>query len=98
MTISFTCHKIYQNIYCSPDLLNSVHEFNKFDNCLNYAYSWLINYSKLSKSDKVIIGVSTDKQLCTNMDIIKENTVIDTEILNKLNNLYNKDLSPTYYY
>lgn len=94
----FKNNQIYQNIYCSPNILNSVIEFNNFNNCIDIAYSWLINYSKLNKKDRIIIGVSTDEQLINNIDTIKKKYNIDNQLLYKLNNLYNKNYSPNYYY
>jgi len=94
----FKNNEIYQNIFWKKEILKNLNEFNKLENKIEYSYLWLKNYSKLRNNDKIILGVSTIDQLKYNLNVINENKIIDENTLSILNNIYDIDVSPNYYY
>jgi aflatoxin B1 aldehyde reductase len=94
----FKDNQIYQNIFWKPEIIDSLSDFYKMDKNLEYALLWLRDHSKLRSKDKIILGVSTLEQLGTNMKILESNIQIEQTKLDILNNIYNKDFSPNYYY
>ena len=94
----FKNNEIYQNIFWKKEILESLKEFNKLENKIEYSYLWLKNYSKLRENDKIILGVSTIDQLKYNLNVINENKIINENTLSILNKIYNINISPNYYY
>lgn len=94
----FKNNEIYQNIFWSKEILESLNDFNKLLNKIEYSYLWLKNYSKLRQNDKIILGVSTIDQLDSNLDIFNKEIIINNNILSILNKIYNPNISPNYYY
>jgi len=89
---------IYQNIFWKKEILNKLTDFNNINNYdhTHLAYNWLRNHSKLRPNDKIIMGVSTIEQLEHNLQF--NNFDIDINTLNILNNIYDKNIAPNYYY
>ena len=94
----FKNNDIYQNIFWKNEILENLKEFNKLSNKIEYSYLWLKKYSKLRENDKIIMGVSTLDQLKYNVNAINENKIINNDILNILNNIYDPKYSPNYFY
>lgn len=94
----FKNNEIYQNIFWKKEILESLKEFNKLENKIEYSYLWLKNYSKLRENDKIILGVSTIDQLKYNLNVINKNKIINDDTLSILNKIYNINISPNYYY
>jgi len=97
----FNGNSIYQNIFWKDDILKEL-DNNLFtlNNPIEKSYHWLIKYSKLRRTDKIIIGVSTLEQLNNNINILNKNIIFNQSVINKLNNIYNniEQYSPNYYY
>jgi aflatoxin B1 aldehyde reductase len=96
----FKNNKIYQNIFLKENILDSLDDFFKLNNPIERSFQWLLKYSKLRPNDKVILGVSTIEQLDNNLKSIHKNILYNTDIINKLNNIYSKieNNAPNYYY
>jgi len=101
----FKNNEIYQNIFWKQPILDNLnsHFFHfKKEKCIQYSYKWLQNYSKMRKTDKIIIGASSIEQLIQNIEILQteKNTVDHLTTINYLNSIYEpiKDFSPNYYY
>jgi len=94
----FKNNKIYQNIFWKDEILNS--DFFELENCTEYAYKWLQQYSKLANTDKIIIGASTHEQLACNLKIFDKDVEYDETVIKYLNKIYFKIemVSPNYYY
>ena len=94
----FKDNKIYQNIFYKPEILTAIDIMNKdCDSLLEYSLNWYNNNNNLRENDAIIIGASNDKQLNTNLDILKSKTTNDYF---KAYNLYNNivNYTPNYYY
>lgn len=96
----FKNNKIYQNIFWKDEILNNCEDFFKNENCLEYSFQWLKDHSKMRTNDKIILGVSSEDQLNTNLNVINKTTIYNKNIIKYLNNIYYKieDISPNYYY
>jgi aflatoxin B1 aldehyde reductase len=94
----FKNNKIYQNIFWKDEIINC--DFFKLENCTEYAYKWLQQYSKMAETDKLIIGASTNEQLEHNLHIFNKKVEYDETIIKYLNKIYFKieHVSPNYYY
>ena len=94
----FKNNKIYQNIFWKDEILNS--DFFNLENCTEYAYKWLQQYSKLTNVDKIIIGASTNEQLVCNLQIFDKKVEYNETIIKYLNKIYFRieDVSPNYWY
>lgn len=94
----FKNNSIYQNIFWKPEINDKLKKFYNLENNLEYSLIWLKKYSLLRKNDKVIIGASTIEQLEKNIQIYNSDFSIPPEIYNELNDLYEENISPNYYY
>ena len=94
----FKNNSIYQNIFWKPEINDKLKKFYNLENNLEYSLIWLKKYSLLRKNDKVIIGASTIEQLEKNIQIYNSDISIPPEIYNDLNDLYEENISPNYYY
>lgn len=101
----FKNNEIYQNIFWKQPILDNLnsHFFHlKKEKCIQYSYKWLQDYSKMRKTDKIIIGASSIEQLIQNINIIQteKNTIDHLTTINYLNSIYEpiKECSPNYYY
>lgn len=101
----FKNNEIYQNIFWKQPILDNLnnHFFHfKKEKCIQYSYKWLQNYSKMRKTDKIIIGASSIEQLIQNIEILQteKNTIDHLTTINYLNSIYEpiKEFSPNYYY
>ena len=94
----FKNNKIYQNIFWKDEILKS--DFFELENCTEYAYKWLQQYSKMSTNDKIIIGASTNEQLISNIEILNKKVEYNETIIKYLNKIYYniETVSPNYYY
>ena len=67
----FKNNKIYQSIFWKKDVVENLSGFFELgkEKCTQYSLKWLQDYSKLNKTDKIVIGVSTPSQLndCLNI-------------------------------
>lgn len=104
----FKNNKIYQSIFWKPEIIenNKIQDFFQLGNkkCIEYSYKWLQKYSKMSGSDKIVIGCSNVEQLNNSLDVIQNHrkNTMETEIeIKYLNNFLYQDIeefTPNYWY
>lgn len=96
----FTNNSIYQNIFWKPEILEPLSAFFQSDTCLKDSLQWVYYHSKLRANDKIILGVSTLKQLETNLRMVYAPVFYDFERMEYLNQIFSKihEASPNYFY
>jgi aflatoxin B1 aldehyde reductase len=96
----FKNNKIYQNIFWKEPILTHLEDFFKQGKCLEKSFHWLQYYSRLRKNDKIILGVSTFKQLERNIEVLKTYEMYSYDEIEYFKNLYEPiaEYSPNYYY
>ena len=94
----FMNNSIYQNIFWKSEINEKLKKFYQLENEIENSLIWLKKHSLLRKNDKVILGASTMDQLEKNIQIYNSDFSINQENLKILNDLYDKNISPNYYY
>ena len=96
----FKNNNIYKNIFWKEDIISNLDNFFKLENPVEKSFHWLLKYSKLRETDKIILGVSTIDQFNNNINIINKNIIYDNKVINNINILYSniEKNSPNYYY
>jgi aflatoxin B1 aldehyde reductase len=99
----FSNNKIYQTIFWKQNIIKQLEVFypSSKEQAIDYAFSWLLNHSMIeSPNNKLVLGVSTEKQLKENIMSIHKNKKMRDDQLCRLNELYSniEADSPNYYY
>lgn len=100
----FCNNQIYQDIFWKKDILDAHNSFlteTGIEDPTRFAFQWLDQLSKLRETDKIVLGVSTRKQLDQNLFYFSSSS---SESIcgwrNEADELYARiaDISPNYFY
>jgi aflatoxin B1 aldehyde reductase len=99
----FKDNQIYKNIFWKDALLNATQKLiNQQEDVstVKKSFDWLQYYSKLRENDKIILGVSTVKQLDENLHCLQSECALTTDSSIYMDNIYIncKESTPDYFY
>lgn len=99
----FNNNAIYHNIFWKQNIIEGLNKYypENVEKSIDLTFSWLINHSYINnKFNKIVLGVSSVKQLNQNLNSIYNGKTLTNEELLNLNSLYEqiKFDSPNYYY